>query len=125
MFQEEIEAALEALPTVTDVSVTCDFGVLCNTASATTCAVEFLTELGDVPPISASVSNVDFVFISEYQVSVWIRRGAGGAGFEGMAYMISFYGYFDGHQANCFIFSDVTGNAVLLPPVDLTHTILF
>ena len=66
--QAEIEAALEALSTLTDVTVSCDTGLLCDTAAASLCTVEFLTELGDVPMISRSVSNVDSVTIAEFQV---------------------------------------------------------
>lgn len=67
--QEEVAEALEALSTLTDVTVTCDYGVLCNATAASTCSVEFLTELGDVPLVSASVSNVDSLSITEYQVN--------------------------------------------------------
>lgn len=66
--QVEIEAALEALSTLTDVAVSCDTGFLCADGTASTCTVEFLTELGDVPMISHSVSNVDSVTIVEFQV---------------------------------------------------------
>lgn len=75
--QKEVETALEALSTLTDVSVACDYGVLCNSTVASTCSVEFLTELGDVPLISATKTNVNSVSVTEYQVKlVWlsIRR---------------------------------------------------
>ncbi|CAM9365235.1 unnamed protein product, partial [Hapterophycus canaliculatus] len=63
--EAEFEAALEALSTLTDVAVSCDHGMLCNNTVASTCSVEFLTELGDVPLVSASFSNVDSVTVSE------------------------------------------------------------
>lgn len=64
-----MEEALEALSTVIDVTVGCNNGQLCNTTETSTCTVEFLTELGDVPLISASVSNMDSLVITEYQAS--------------------------------------------------------
>lgn len=66
--QAAVEAAFEALSTITDVTVSCDGAPLCGDP-ASTCTVEFLTELGDVPIISHSVSNVDSVTITEFQVS--------------------------------------------------------
>lgn len=68
-FQGDVEAALEALSTLIDVSVGCDTGLLCNDTRPSTCTVEFLTELGDVPLISASVTSIDSLAISEYQVT--------------------------------------------------------
>lgn len=56
------------MSTLTDVGVTCDYGILCNATTASACTVEFFTELGDVPLISASTSSVDSIEISEYQV---------------------------------------------------------
>lgn len=73
--QADIEDALETLPTLTDVTVSCDTGFLCDTAASSLCTVEFLTELGDVPMISYSVSNVDSVTITESQVSQNTRPG--------------------------------------------------
>ncbi|CAM9423451.1 unnamed protein product, partial [Choristocarpus tenellus] len=64
--EEELEAALEDLSTLTDVSVSCDTGVFCSNTTST-CLVEFLTELGNVPLISVSVTDVDTVDIFEYQ----------------------------------------------------------
>lgn len=60
---------MEALSTLTDVGVTCDTGMLCNGTAVSTCYVEFLTELADVPLISSSVSNIDSLTVTEYQVS--------------------------------------------------------
>eukprot|EP00752_Nemacystus_decipiens_P007656 g6844.t1 len=74
--EAEVEAAFEALSTLTDVTVSCDTGVLCGAAAASPlCAVEFLTELGDVPMISHSVSNVDSVTITELQAGTkeWVE----------------------------------------------------
>lgn len=67
--QARVEDAFEALSTITDVTVSCDGAALCGLQTASTCTVEFLTELGDVPIISHSVSNVDSVTITEFQVS--------------------------------------------------------
>lgn len=64
-----MEQALEALSTLINVAVKCDTGVLCNTTQPSLCTVEFLTELGDVPLISASTSNIDQLNIAEYQAS--------------------------------------------------------
>lgn len=66
--QKEVETALEALSTLTEISVACDYGVLCNSTVASTCSVEFLTELGDVPLISVTKTNVNSVIVTEYQV---------------------------------------------------------
>lgn len=59
---------MEALSTLIDVSVSCDTGLMCNGTATSTCSVEFLTELGDVPLISSSTSNIDSLSITEYQV---------------------------------------------------------
>lgn len=67
--QGDVEAALEALSTVIDVSVSCDTGLLCNGTVTSTCALEFLTEMGDVPLVSATASNIDSLAITEYQVT--------------------------------------------------------
>ncbi|CAM9423706.1 unnamed protein product [Ectocarpus sp. 12 AP-2014] len=65
--EAEVEAAFEALSTLTDVAVSCGNGALCNSTVASTCTIEFLTELGDVPLVSASVSNIDSIAVSEFQ----------------------------------------------------------
>lgn len=67
--QDEVEEALEALSTLIDVSVSCDTGLLCSGATASICSVEFLTELGDVPLVSVSASNIDSIDVTEYQAS--------------------------------------------------------
>ncbi|CAM9140099.1 unnamed protein product, partial [Discosporangium mesarthrocarpum] len=64
--ETEVETALEKLSTLIDVSVSCDTGSLCSN-NTSTCTIEFLTELGDVPLISATTSDVDSVSISEFQ----------------------------------------------------------
>lgn len=55
-----------------DVTVSCgDTGLMCDNGDDAdhACTIEFLTELGDVPLISASTTNVDSVVITESQVS--------------------------------------------------------
>lgn len=59
--------ALETLSTLTNIGVECDTGLLCST-TASTCTVEFFTELGDVPLMSASTSNIDSLDVTELQV---------------------------------------------------------
>ena len=83
--QDEVEAAFEALTTLRDVSVACDNGVLCSSTVASTCSVEFLTELADVPLVSVSIRNVDSISVTENQVGrgahggkpVWLPRAGG------------------------------------------------
>ncbi|CAM9183112.1 unnamed protein product [Chrysoparadoxa australica] len=55
----EIQAALEALPTIGSVTVACDgTGVLCHSTTST-CVVTFLTESGDLPNMQPASSGVD------------------------------------------------------------------
>lgn len=66
------------MSTLTDVAVSCENGALCNSTVASTCTIEFLTELGDVPLVSASVSNIDSIAVSEFQVSEEAIGGGSG-----------------------------------------------
>lgn len=55
----EIEAALENLSTITDVDVAFTNGnSVCSVGSSTTTSIQFVTEHGDLPPITADTSNL-------------------------------------------------------------------
>ncbi len=52
----DLAAAFESLPTIGRVTVTCTAATIC-TPAGTTCSIEFLTELGDVPSASTIPVN--------------------------------------------------------------------
>mmetsp|Transcript_10842 Transcript_10842/g.14124 ORF Transcript_10842/g.14124 Transcript_10842/m.14124 type:complete len:663 (+) Transcript_10842:334-2322(+) len=62
----ELEAYLEALDTIEDVSVTSDDSEIC-TSSGNTFYIEFYMPTADVPLIEISDDTVDSISISEYQ----------------------------------------------------------
>ena len=56
--ESEVKAALEALSTIGEVEVTFSSGVeACTTGSTNTMSILFVTELGDLPALTATVTD--------------------------------------------------------------------